>query len=125
MPKTRDATQILDQMTGDDREMQQLIAEETLNAEVARLIYEARTVAGLTQAELAERIGTKQPVITRLEDADYEGHSLSMLQRIALALNQRIELHFVPLEKPSENPCCSRYLNRRTHRAIFRFRDKI
>ena len=91
MPKTRDATQILDQMTGDDEEMQQLIAEETLNAEVARLIYEARTVVGLTQAELAERIGTKQPVIARLEDADYEGHSLSMLQRIALALNQRIE----------------------------------
>ena len=29
------------------------------------------------------------------------------------------------LKKPSENPCCSRYLNRRTHRAIFRFRDKI
>ena len=28
-------------------------------------------------------------------------------------------------KKPSENPCCSRYLNRRTHRAIFRFRDKI
>ena len=102
MPKTRDATHILDRMTGDDEEMRQLIAEETLNAEVARLIYEARTVAGLTQAELAERIGTKQPVIARLEDADYEGHSLSMLQRIALALNQRIELHFVPLEKTSE-----------------------
>ena len=29
MPKTRDATQILDRMTGDDEEMQQLIAEET------------------------------------------------------------------------------------------------
>ena len=102
MSKTRDATQILDRMTGDDEEMQQLIAEETLNAEVARLIYKARTVAGLTQAELAERIGTKQPVIARLEDADYEGHSLSMLQRIALALNQRIELHFVPLETTPE-----------------------
>ena len=102
MPETRDAIRILDQMTGDDEEMQQLIAEETLNAEVARLIYEARTGAGLTQAELAERIGTRQPVIARLEDADYEGHSLSMLQRIALALNQRIELHFVPLETTSE-----------------------
>ena len=102
MPKTRDATQILDRMTGDDEELQQLIAEETLNAEVARLIYDARTAADLTQAELAEKIGTKQPVIARLEDADYEGHSLSMLQRIAVALNQRIELHFVPLEPASE-----------------------
>ena len=102
MPETRDAIRILDQMTGDDEEMRQLIAQETLNAEVARSIYEARTVAGLTQAELAERIGTRQPVIARLEDADYGGHSLSMLQRIARALNQRIELHFVPLETTSE-----------------------
>ena len=36
MPKTKDATRILDQMTGDDQELQQMIADETLNAEVAR-----------------------------------------------------------------------------------------
>ena len=48
LSKMRNVTQILDRMTGDDEEMQQLITEETLNAEVARLIYEARTVAGLT-----------------------------------------------------------------------------
>ena len=92
MSETRDANRILDQVTGEDEELRQMIAEETLNAEVARLIYTARTAAGLTQAELAELIGTKQPVIARLEDADYEGHSLSMLQRIAGALNQRIEI---------------------------------
>ena len=43
----------------------------------------ARTEAGLSQKELAEMIGTTQSVISRLEDADYEGHSLSMLSRIA------------------------------------------
>ena len=102
MPKTRDATQILDRMTGDDEALRQMIAEETVNADVARLICEARTTAGLTQAELAALIDTKQPVIARLEDADYEGHSLSMLQRIAAALNQRLELHFVPLEETPE-----------------------
>jgi hypothetical protein len=42
-------------------------------------------------------IGTQQSVISRLEDADYEGHSLSMLQSIAQALNQRLELNLVPL----------------------------
>ena len=89
-------------MTGEDEELQQLIAAETLNAGVARLIYEARTAAGLTQAGLAERIGTKQPVIARLEDADYGGHSLSMLQRIAIALGQRLDLQFVPLETALE-----------------------
>jgi hypothetical protein len=42
-------------------------------------------------------IGTQQAVISHLEDADYEGHSLSMLQSIAQALNQRLELNLVPM----------------------------
>lgn len=96
MAKTRDANRIIDDVTGDDGELQQLIAEETVNAEVARLIYETRKMAGLTQTELAKLIGSKQSVIARLEDADYEGHSLTMLQRIAIVLNQRIEINFVP-----------------------------
>jgi hypothetical protein len=32
----------------------------------------------------------------QLEDADYEGHSLSMLQRIATALGQEVKIVFVP-----------------------------
>ena len=103
MAKTRDANRILDEVTGDDEELRQMIAEETVNAEVARLIYKVRKTAGLTQAELAELIGSKQPVIARLEDADYEGHSLTMLQRIALALNQRLEINFVPAKGQQEN----------------------
>jgi len=55
-----------------------MVAEASINAHVAKLIYEARIKAGLTQ-QLADLSGTKQPVIARLEDADYEGHSLSML----------------------------------------------
>jgi len=102
MAKTRDANRILDEVTGDDEELQQMIAEETVNAEVARLIFDARTSANLTQSELARLIGSKQPVIARLEDADYEGHSLTMLQRIAGALNQRIEINFVPTEGQQE-----------------------
>jgi ribosome-binding protein aMBF1 (putative translation factor) len=94
--RTRDAKKILDRLTGKDPELRRMIAEETLNARVARMIYEARTRAGLTQAELAELIDTKQPVIARLEDADYRGHSLSMLQRIAEALGQGLEVSFVP-----------------------------
>jgi transcriptional regulator with XRE-family HTH domain len=59
-----------------------------------------RNRAKLTQAQLAELIGTTQSVISRLEDADYEGHSLSMLQRIATALHTRLEIRFAaPLKK--------------------------
>lgn len=68
----------------------------TMNALVAQAIYDVRTAAGLTQEKLADRIDTKQPVISQLEDADYEGHSLSMLKRIADALDQRLEIRFVP-----------------------------
>jgi len=91
MAKTRDANRILQDITGDDDGLKQMIEEETVNAEVVRLIYEARKSAGLTQTELAELIGSKQPVIARLEDADYEGHSLTMFQRIALAIQKSIE----------------------------------
>jgi transcriptional regulator with XRE-family HTH domain len=57
-----------------------------------------RSQAGLTQQQLADLIGTSQPTIARLEDADDEGHSLGMLRRIAQPLNLRIELRFVPTE---------------------------
>ncbi len=59
-----------------------------------QLIYEARTARGLTQKQLADRVGTKQSAIARLEDADYDGHSLSMLQKNAVALNQKVGIKF-------------------------------
>jgi len=97
MPKkTRDATEILERLTGDDPELREMIAEETVNVQVARTIYEARTAAGLTQKQLADLVDTQQSTIARLEDADYEGHSLSMLRRIAEALDRKLEVRFVP-----------------------------
>ena len=100
--KTRDALRIIDHMIGGDEELKRLVIEAGGNAHIAQLIYDARMAAGLTQAELAKLIGTQQPVIARLEDANYQGHSLTMLQRIAEALNQRLELRFIPTAtKPS------------------------
>lgn len=97
MPKTKDALKILTKMTGPDENVKELIARETVNLEVARMIYDARRKSGLTQKELGRLVGTTQSVIARLEDADYEGHSLTMLSRIARALKQRIEIRFRPL----------------------------
>ncbi len=98
MAKTNDALQIIKNLNHDDPELEELIKEASLNAMVAQLIYDARINAGLTQQQLADRIGTKQSVIARLEDADYEGHSLSMLQRIARALNHQVEIKLLPIE---------------------------
>ncbi len=94
--KTSDAVEILDNMMRDDPELQEMAAEARVNAEVAQLIYDARTGAGLTQKQLADLVQTTQPVIARLEDADYDGHSLTMLQRIAAALNQRLQINLIP-----------------------------
>ena len=102
MPKktTTDATKILADIAGHDPKRKQAFEEAVANREVAQRIYELREQAGLSQTELAKRVGTTQSVISRLEDADYEGHSLAMLRRIAEVLGKRIEIRFVPANKP-------------------------
>lgn len=95
--KKKDAVGILHRRyIGDDAERKASLQTERINAEVARMVYELRQHAGLTQKELAELIGTTQSVISRLEDADYEGHSLTMLSRIAKKLNHRLNVRMVP-----------------------------
>jgi DNA-binding XRE family transcriptional regulator len=75
------------------------LEEARANEEIARKIHQLRTAASITQTQLAKLIGTTASVICRLEDADYEGHSLAMLRRIAGALNQRVEIRFVPIRR--------------------------
>ena len=77
-------------------ETESIPEEERGEAEVARLVHDLRTQAGLTQKELADRVGTTPSAISRLEDADYSGHSLSMLRRIATAMGRRVQIRFVP-----------------------------
>jgi len=97
---TTDAVEILDRryFKGNPERIAEL-EEERANAEVARKIHELREAAGMTQAQLAKLVGTTPSVISRLEDADYEGHSLSMLRRIAASLNKRVEIRFVAVNR--------------------------
>jgi transcriptional regulator with XRE-family HTH domain len=96
IPRDADALRMLETLTRNDAAMEEMLAEERSNAAVARQIYELRTAGGLTQQPLADLIGTQQPVIARLEDADYRGHSLAMLYRIGAALGCRVAVGFVP-----------------------------
>ncbi|MGO9256025.1 MAG: helix-turn-helix transcriptional regulator [Bryobacteraceae bacterium] len=88
-----------DKFVGDDAEQNASYEHELLNIEIAKRLYDLRTKAGLSQRELARKVGTTASAICRLEDADYEGHSLSMLRRIAAALDKRIEIRFVEVRK--------------------------
>jgi DNA-binding XRE family transcriptional regulator len=98
--KTSDAVRILhDRYIKNDPEMTGLLQSEREKSEVAREIYNIRKKAGLTQTELAKEVGTTQSVISCLESADYNSHSLEMLRRIAHALHCKVEVHIVPEDK--------------------------
>jgi ribosome-binding protein aMBF1 (putative translation factor) len=99
MAKPSDALKILEAPPEEDKELNEMVREASLNARVAQtpMTREPRQV-GLTQQPLADLIETKQSVIARLEDSDYESHSLTMLQRIAQALNQRVEIQLMSSE---------------------------
>jgi ribosome-binding protein aMBF1 (putative translation factor) len=94
-----------DKFIGTDPEQVAAYEQDLVSIEVAKRIYDLRTKAGLTQRELARKVGTTASVICRLEDADYEGHSLSMMKRIAAALDKRVEIRFVPVRRlaPASN----------------------
>ena len=62
-------------------------------------LYDLRTRAGLSQRELARKVGATASTICGLEDADYDGHSLCMLKRIAEAPQKRVEIRFVAAKR--------------------------
>ncbi len=95
---------LFDRFIGDDPEKIASYERAVADAHIARHIYQLRTEAGLSQRALAKRVGTTASVICRLEDADYEGHSLAMLRRIAAAVGKRVEVKFVSIEEPVPAP---------------------
>ena len=99
--KSSDAVGILQRryVRGDAAKLAELDAIRADN-DVARKIYELRTKAGISQRALAKMVGTSASAICRLEDADYAGHSLAMLNRIAEALDRRVEIRFVAPRSP-------------------------
>jgi len=88
-----------DRYIGEDPERIAEYEQAAADVDIARAIYDMRAQAGLTQRQLAKKVGTTASAICRLEDADYEGHSLAMLRRIAEALGKRIEIRFLPATK--------------------------
>lgn len=62
-------------------------------SQIARL----RALRGLTQEQLAELVGTRQPSIARLESGA-SIPSLSFLRRLARALNAEVEVRLIPVE---------------------------
>ena len=90
--KTTDALKIIDALYFNGRpEMQARLreAEERLR--------ELRELQGMTQQEVADRMGTKRSVVARLEQAGYEKHTVSTLRKFSSALGYTVRVDFVPV----------------------------
>jgi ribosome-binding protein aMBF1 (putative translation factor) len=98
MTKINDAVELLRQRTGIDPQSDPEMLQIAEDFRVGQMIFDARTAAGLSQAQVAELAGTTTEVIADLEDAEFEGHSLTMLRRIAKALHRRLEVRLIPDE---------------------------
>ena len=97
--KSAAVQEIYDELIGADPIAQEEFEQELVNIEAAQLIYDMRTKVGLSQRDLARKVGTSASAINRLESDDYQGHTVAMVRRIALALNRKLELRAVPIKK--------------------------
>jgi transcriptional regulator with XRE-family HTH domain len=90
---------LVDEFVGDDPERVESVERACADLAVGVELNRLRTEAGLSTRALAALVGTKASVISRIEQADYEGHSLAMLRRVASALGRRVVISFPPADK--------------------------
>ena len=69
-----------------DPEFQRICEEEAAKKEVWSQLVEARKTAGLTQAQLAKRLGVSQAQVARIEQQGYDAYTLDTLRRYVEAL---------------------------------------
>lgn len=93
--KTSDALRILGR--DDDPKLRAAIEEQVVRSQVAEMVLAAREARHLTQADLAKLMGTRQSVISRIEDADDDGSvTVATLTRLFSVLKMNLALQAVP-----------------------------
>lgn len=83
-------------------EYRDIYEEEAAKSELWLQLVEARHIAGLTQAEVAERLGVSQAQVSRIEQRGYDGHTVRTLRRYVEALGEGFELE-VRIHTPEED----------------------
>jgi ribosome-binding protein aMBF1 (putative translation factor) len=96
---TTDAVEILHRLYFEnDQEMMEMLETERIKGKIAQRVYNLCEEAGLTQKQLAKKVGTTAKMIDVLEMTDYEGHEIGdailMFQWIAKAVGKRIDIDF-------------------------------
>lgn len=92
-----DLDRTIDKILKEDPSFQKELDKADRAWDIAFQIYDLRKKAGLTQTQLAKLVGTKQSNIARIEDADYTGYTQTTLDKVARALNAKVEVRIVPL----------------------------
>ena len=77
-----------------DREYRESYAQDFLNTTIATQLRVIREQRDLTQAELAEAVGTKQTAISRIENVDNTARNIGTLMEIAFRLDCRLKVSF-------------------------------
>lgn len=105
--KITDAVELMDRWYGGDPEWDQMVIEEEIKARVGQIVYHLRTEAGLSQTRLAEMTGVTQAMISKLENADYEGDYFGLLLRVCFVLHKKLDVGGpgAPLSNGAE--CCA------------------
>lgn len=93
--KTDDAMALINNLITQDSPMQEMIEESYINAEIGQLIYDTRIKEQVTAKELADRIGIQESVILDLEEGDYEGNALIILEKVAKVFHQKIQVQLI------------------------------
>jgi DNA-binding XRE family transcriptional regulator len=86
-----------------DPESRRLYEEEAAKSELWLQLVEARHAAGLTQAEVARRLGVSQAQVARIEKRGYDSYTLNTLRRYVQALGDQFSLE-VRVHQPAESP---------------------
>jgi transcriptional regulator with XRE-family HTH domain len=81
--------------------------------DVALQLAALRKKMGLSQKELAQKVGTSQQQISRLESTSYEGHSLSMLRRVAETLGATVKVEIEYKKSPDLFPLAEKKVSYR------------
>jgi ribosome-binding protein aMBF1 (putative translation factor) len=89
--RTRNFGEVIRAKLAANPELAKAVDEESFNADIAQQVYDLRREAKLTQKELANLVRTQQTVISRIEDADYDGQSLTILTQITRTITRRLD----------------------------------
>lgn len=116
MPLTNSTLARIDQRTKDDPDFAAAVEAELQAMRIEQELVALRNASGLSQRQLAAKLGVKQPVIAKLEAGKTRNIGLQTLVRVVKAMNGRIEVSITPKGHPGRTGRTRAVASRKTQR---------